>query len=79
MSSYTNTVDLIVSLLVLPDLPIVILFLPMVSYRDIYWTCMSIFARECSSFIEMLNALNFQKHHRNYVYCATEFVCCATT
>ena len=31
----------------------------------------SVFAREYSSFIEMFNALNFQKHHRDYVYCAT--------
>ena len=37
------------------------------------------FARECFSFIEMHNALNFQRHHQNYVYCATEFVCCADT
>ena len=37
-----------------------------VKFVNLSISSLGVFAKECSSFIEMLNDLDFQKHHRNY-------------
>ena len=37
-----------------------------VQFVNLSISSLGVFAKECSSFIEMLNDLDFQKHHRNY-------------
>ena len=37
-----------------------------VKFVNLSISSLGVFAKECSSFIEMLNDLDFQKHHQNY-------------